>query len=191
MSYTYDLLGQVTGVTGGAADESYTYDGVGNRLTSAHSTAHSYDAADQLLEDDTYTYTYDVRGNIQSRTAKADGAVTQYTYDRLNRLSKIDFADGTNAFYSYDALDRRIEKNVGGAITRYVYDGLDLLLEYDGTNALTARYSHGDGIDQPLVRRKGWDSLLLPPGPSGLDPSAHRRDREPWSIAMTTTATAG
>ena len=38
---------------------------------------------------------------------------------------------------------------------RCVYDGEHILLEYDGTNALVARYTHGPGIDNPLMVRRG------------------------------------
>jgi len=40
---------------------------------------------------------------------------------------------------------------VNGVITRYVYDAEDILLEYDGADTLLARYTHGPGIDEPLV----------------------------------------
>ena len=42
-----------------------------------------------------------------------------------------------------------------GVITRYVYDGEDILLEFDGSNALTAKYTHGPGIDEPLIMERG------------------------------------
>ena len=64
------------------------------------------------------------------------------------------------AQYRYDALGRRIEKDVDGAITRYVYDGEDILLEFDGTNTQIARYTHGFGIDEPLIMARGGQSLF-------------------------------
>ena len=57
-----------------------------------------------------------------------------------------------------DAFGRRIEKDVDGAITRYVYDGADILLEYDGAETLLARYTHGPGIDEPLIMERDLDS---------------------------------
>lgn len=65
--------------------------------------------------------------------------------------------------YKYDGLGRRVEKEVidaGSKITRYVYDNEDILLELDGFNKITARYTHGPGIDEPLVMEKGGASFF-------------------------------
>jgi RHS repeat-associated protein len=57
--------------------------------------------------------------------------------------------------YRYDGLGRRIEKNVNGVITRYVYDKEDILSEFNGSNSLIAKYTHGVGIDEPLIMERG------------------------------------
>ena len=44
---------------------------------------------------------------------------------------------------------------LASTITRYVYDGEDILFEFDGSNALKARYTHGPGIDEPLLMDRG------------------------------------
>ena len=116
------------------------------------------DSANRLLEDHDFTYLYDANGNLETKTAKAGGAVTTYSYDAEDRLVLIDFPDLTTATYRYDGLARRIEKDVAGVITRYVYDREDILLEYDGTNALLARYTHGPGFDEPLVMERDLDA---------------------------------
>ena len=59
------------------------------------------------------------------------------------------------AQYRYDALGRRIEKDVSGVVTRYILDNEDNLLEFDGSNVLQARYTHGPGIDEPLIMERG------------------------------------
>jgi len=69
--------------------------------------------------------------------------------------------NGTTANYKYDGLGRRVEKeviNVGTMVTRYVYDNEDILLELNGSNAITARYTHGPGIDEPLIMEKNSQS---------------------------------
>jgi RHS repeat-associated protein len=53
--------------------------------------------------------------------------------------------------YRYDGLGRRIEQCVQVTCTRYVYDQEDIALEFDGTNVLQARWTHGPGIDEPLL----------------------------------------
>ncbi len=40
-------------------------------------------------------------------------------------------------------------------VTRFVYDNEDILLELDGSNNITARYTHGPGIDEPLIMERG------------------------------------
>lgn len=42
----------------------------------------------------------------------------------------------------------------------YVYDNEDILLELDGSNNITARYTHGPGIDEPLIMEKGGASFF-------------------------------
>jgi len=154
-TFTYDGLQRLK--TGGTAavTETYDYDAVGNRTTSFLSTAHTYDDVNRLTADDQFTYTYDVNGNLETKTSIAVPTdVTTYYWDFQDQLTQIDFPGGTSATYNYDGLGRRIEKNVNGTITRYIYDGEDIVLEYDGTNTFVARYSHGDRTDQPLAVQK-------------------------------------
>ncbi len=160
-SFGYDLLDQVTagGVDGLA--ESYDYDTLGNRITSHLSALHITDAANRLIEDNDFTYSYNANGNLVRKSSKADGALTIYEYNAQNQLVRIDFPGGGFAEYRYDAIGRRIEKNVDGALTRYVYNGEDILLEFDGTDNLVARYSHGALRDQPLAMSRGGQSFYF------------------------------
>ncbi len=45
-------------------------------------------------------------------------------------------------------------------VTRYIYDNEDILLELDGSNNITARYTHGPGIDEPLIMERGGASFF-------------------------------
>lgn len=45
-------------------------------------------------------------------------------------------------------------------VTRYVLDAEDILLELDGSNNITARYTHGPGIDEPLILEKAGASFF-------------------------------
>lgn len=45
-------------------------------------------------------------------------------------------------------------------LTTYIFDNEDILLELDGSNNITARYTHGPGIDEPLVMEKGGSSFF-------------------------------
>ena len=166
LAYVYDDLDRLTQATNpqvAAPDETFGYDPVGNRLNRDGQVVDStFDAANRLIEDEQFCYAYDLNGNLASKTAKVAGActggVTTYTFDIENRLVRIDFAGGGFAEYRYDGLGRRIEKDVNGAVTRYVYDGSNILLEYDGLNVLVARYTHGPGIDDPVMLERDLDS---------------------------------
>lgn len=44
--------------------------------------------------------------------------------------------------------------------TRFIFDNEDILLELDGSNNITARYTHGPGIDEPLILEKSGQSFF-------------------------------
>ena len=91
------------------------------------------------------------------------GAVTRYEYDAENKLVQFVSSTGTTANYKYDGLGRRVEKEVitgSTTTTRYVYDNEDILLELNGANAIVARYTHGPGIDEPLIMDKNGQSFF-------------------------------
>ena len=163
-TFNYDALQQL--VSGGFASspETYSYDSEGNRTTSHLSTSHSHNAANQIIEDDLFCYSYDLNGNLIARTGKVSGlctgSSTSYTYDARNQLVRIDFAGGGLATYRYDAIGRRIEKNVDGVVNQYIYDGLEIFMEFDGTGSLIGHYLHGNELDKRLVAERGSDAFF-------------------------------
>ena len=164
LNYLYDNIYQLTQSTRplpAQPDETFNYDPLGNRLLSDGQTTNSaIGQANRLLEDATYTYSYDNNGNLVQKTDKASNETTDYIYNAENKLIRIDLPGGSVAQYRYDALGRRIEKDVDGVATRYVYDGEDILMEFDGTNTQIARYTHGFGIDEPLIMERVGQSLF-------------------------------
>jgi len=163
-SYAYDPLNRLTQAAHPQPTnpaESFAYDPVGNRTSSHLATGQVHDAANRLLEDSNFTYTYDENGNVTSKTSRLSGEVTTYTYDAENQLIRVD-RPGIVAEYRYDALGRRIEKNVNGVSTRYAYDNEDIAVELDGANIIQALYIHGPGIDEPLLLgRFGADGTVV------------------------------
>ena len=155
LTYQYDSLNRLTQATrplAAQSNETFSYDEAGNRLQRDGDSQDSvFDPAHRLIEDTTFTYTYDRNGNLTQKKNKSTNTTTTYSYDAENQLIKIDFPDGTFSQYRYDGLGRRIEKNVKDQVTRYVYDGEDILFEFDRANTLLTRYTHGPGIDEPLI----------------------------------------
>ena len=162
-SYGYDDLHRLTSATHPGAsfvptkNETFGYDPVGNRQADANITNYQYDAANRLLENSSFTYTYDADGNQTGKTDKATLEQTVYGFDSESQLKQVDLPDGTVFAAKYDGLGRRIEKSTGTAVSRtarYVYDNEDIVAMLDGDNAMTAVFSHGPGIDEPLMMRK-------------------------------------
>ncbi len=159
-TYTYDAAGRLTGATypaaSGLTDATYTYDPVGNRI-SANGTQYTYDVADRLTSDGTYTYAYDDSGNVTSRTDIATGAVTRFDWNAQHQLLAVHHPDGATTTDAYDALGRRIGVDAAGQTTGYVYDGANIHLEYDG-GSLAAVYTTGLRADSVLEMTRGGQS---------------------------------
>ena len=159
--YTYDALNRLVEAMNPLPSnplESFTYDDVGNRVDSNQNGISTFNVANQLSEDAEFTYTYDANGNQIQRTDKATLLSTQFEYDAENQLIRVVREDGSIGNYEYDGLGRRIKKDVAGVITRYIYDNEDILLELDETNTIVARYTHGPGIDEPLIIERDLDA---------------------------------
>jgi RHS repeat-associated protein len=146
-NYIYDNIYRLSSATN--PNENYSYDSAGNR----NPLTQTYDSGNRLLDDGTYTYTYDRDGNITRKVKKIGGETTSYTYNSEDQLIGVVTPTQTIS-YKYDALGRRIEKNVAGTISRYVYDGEDIIQELDGNNQVVATYTHGPGIDEPICLEK-------------------------------------
>jgi RHS repeat-associated protein len=138
------------------ADEFFTYDSLGNRTSSHLSSSYIYDAANQIQEDDQFTYTFDDNGNLIVKEDKSSLDRWEYGYNFENRLISVEKYDGgvsppsLKFGYSYDGLDRRIAVIVNSDTTTYIYDDQNFLLEHNGSDSVGASYVNGLQIDQPL-----------------------------------------
>src|SRR5262249_31379104 len=147
---TYDPLYQLTQVTQGATTtESYSYDAVGNRLSSLGVSSSSYNSSNELTATSVATFTYDANGNTLSK-ANPSGT-TQYAWDFENRLSSVTLpGTGGTVTFRYDPFGRRIQKSGLSATTNFLYDGANAIEEVDAGGNLLARYAQGAGMDEPL-----------------------------------------
>ncbi len=77
------------------------------------------------------------------------GRVTEYEYDVLNRLKKINYVTGSpssemnlDATYTYDALGRWVRRFIAENLenTNFTYDGEDVIL--DDANGTLTRYQN-------------------------------------------------
>jgi RHS repeat-associated protein len=156
--YTYDPLYQLTQVVQGTTTtESYSYDAVGNRLSSL-GMSYNYNSSNELTSTPAATFTYDNNGNTLSKS-NASGT-TQYGWDFENRLASAVVPGVGATTFRYDPFGRRIQKSGSNGTTNYVYDGAHAFEEIDGAGNLLARYALGGGIDEPLSELRSGTSAF-------------------------------
>jgi RHS repeat-associated protein len=165
VTYTYDNRGQLlTGdLTGTTNHETYTYDDNGNR-----NNGFTEGDNNQITNDGTYTYTYDLEGNVDTRTrnsgAEPDGSTyRKFEWDHRNRL--ISVTDKTSSTgtqtqkvtNTYDAFNRLVKRTFqltsGGAVTTgyFIHDGNQIIFELESDGDVTHRLLWGAAVDEALA----------------------------------------
>ena len=148
--YGYDKVSRLTAANNPEPlnDESYNYDGVGNRLTaSGVSGTILHNQNNELESYGDISYEYDANGNM---VRKSSGAIAErYVYNVANRLTRIEdeSTESTIAEYYYDPFGRRLWKEVDGIRTYFFYSDEGLVAEYDSSgNELKAYGYQPDSI---------------------------------------------
>ena len=110
-TFSYSPANRLATAAGPWGSLSWTYDGVGNRLTEvlgAASKTYSYPVANNKLSAisgaPTRAFTYDANGNIL--TDVRAGVTYAYTYNNANRLRTVTVAGNLKATYTYSALEQ-------------------------------------------------------------------------------------
>jgi YD repeat-containing protein len=150
--YTYDPLYQLTQVTQGTTTtESYSYDAVGNRLSSLGMSPYVYNSSSELTSTPAATFTYDGNGNTLTK-ADSNGTTT-YNWDFENRLTSVVLPGSAGSVtFKYDPLGRRIQKSSLSSTTNYLYDASNSVAEVDAAGTLLATYVQSGAIDEPLAQ---------------------------------------
>jgi RHS repeat-associated protein len=140
-SYGYDSLDRLSSKATPEGTLNYTYDAGGNLTSMASSNAngtsvsYGYDDFNRLISvidnrlpgSNTTTYAYDPANNLATATYP-NGLLTQFQYDRLNRVS------GSAAQVSGYSYQRNAVGNLTGALE---LNGRAVNWAYDGINRLT------------------------------------------------------
>ena len=143
-TYAYDANSNLTQATHPAGfavpDESFSYDGLGNRTSDRLDPLGSItvDAGQRLTRDATFDYVYDGEGSLLRRTRRTTGAVTTYAWTPDHLLRAVNGPAGQTT-YRYDALGRRVQSTgPDGTVTTWAYDGQDVRAVYRGQGAQAA-----------------------------------------------------
>ncbi len=169
VTWSYDEAYQLTREQRNGAnayDITFTYDGLGNRLTQVSSgatTTYSYDAANELAtqEDNSgiTTFSYDANGNTIGEVRPNADRVT-YTWDIENHLTKVELpASVVNTItLDGDGKRRTIEDSAG--LRKIVWDRENIFAETNNADATLAQYTLAPELYGTLVsqRRSGATS---------------------------------
>jgi len=144
-NYSYDDLYRLTEALNPLSeDEQYTYDALGNRLTSAENDDWKYNENNELTGYDGVSFTYDDNGYVTGRTTPS--GTQQFVYDVEGRMVRVeDGAGATVAEYYYDPFGRRLWKDVDGTRTYFLYSDEGLIGEYDAAGTELRTYGYVPG----------------------------------------------
>ncbi len=141
------MLYELTQVTeGNVTSESYSYDLVGNRLSSSGVPTYNYVSSNELTSSSNGSYSYDANGNMLT-----DANGKSYIWDFENRLTQavVPGPNGGTTTFKYDPFGRRIQKSGPLGTANYLYEGANLIEELDNSSGVLSRYTFG-GLDHPL-----------------------------------------
>ncbi|QDT22402.1 RHS repeat domain-containing protein [Gimesia chilikensis] len=149
VTWTYDDTYQLTREHRSGTDAynvTYTYDPVGNRLTSDDGTTittYVYDEANRTKTTDdgtvVTTYSFDAAGN--QRTVEDSDGVTTYTWDLNNQNTGVEKPNGDLFTFTYNGDMVRVQSEDPNGTTKFIYDEQNVLLETDDLDATQVVYT--------------------------------------------------
>ncbi len=119
-----------------------------------------------MLDDGTYTYTYDAAGNELTKTADVGGGYWTFGYDNANHIvSAVEKTSGgtteNTVTYEYDVFGNLTEEDINGTVTQYAVDGsmgnsaFDTWAVMNGSGVLETQNIDGNGINEHLASVSG------------------------------------
>jgi RHS repeat-associated protein len=200
--YAYDRWGNRTtawdAVTGGNQIQTVTLQQSGgvptNQIATVNAVGFSYDAAGNVTNDGSHSYTFDA----ENRVVSIDGGAAQYSYDHRNwRVKKI--ASGATTHYVWEGGQVLAEHNSGGGnLVDYVYAGgkmiakvasgstqyfisdrLSVRMTVDSSGNVIGRQAHlpfGEDFAESGNQEKHHFTTYERDGESGLDYAVNRYD---------------
>ncbi len=150
-NYAYDAVYELLNATqGGTTKESYSYDTVGNRLSSLGVPSYVYNSSNELTSSSVSTFTFDYNGNTQTKVVGSN--TTSYSWDFENRMSSVTLpGSGGTVTFKYDPFGRRIKKVTSTTTSIFAYDQDNLIEETNASGGVVARYTQTDSIDEPVA----------------------------------------
>lgn len=174
-------------------EESFSYDGVGNRTRhrvnapgqAAQDTNLQYDSNNRLTNrgDETF-YQYDANGNQTSYGTSPGGLNPdrRFIYDTAQRLIRVEGPAGEAiASYGYGPSGQRLWKEVNGNRTYFLYSLGGLAAEYDAAGNLLREYHYlPDSLwmTNPLFMRSGGGTYFYQNDLFGRPSALARRNGE-------------
>jgi RHS repeat-associated protein len=178
-AYQYDALSRLTAVTppeplqrsqtnpNGLPVENYSYDGVHNRLSSAHQPGPwVYNANHQLLNhgEGTQAVSREYDANGHTRRIRESGAEKRLTYDVAERLTQVETESGTPiGSYAYDPFGRRLKKTTASETIYFHHGEEGLLAEFDASGNPIATYGwepQGMWGTSPVWKKEGSNTYF-------------------------------
>lgn len=151
--YVYNLAGRLETVTdaAGVPVASYTYDPNGNRTSAPGVVVGDIivDEHDQLWAYGARAFEYTLNGEVATSTD--DVGTTQYTWDPLGALRRVELPDRRVVEYLTDSGSKRIGKRVDGTLVYgFLYNGASRpAAQLDKNGAIVSRFVYGSAGGAP------------------------------------------
>lgn len=165
--YAYDRAGRLTDVhLNGSVFNHFVYDTNSNRTSqtvSGSTKSATYDGQDRLLTFGSLSFTYNLNGEMLTKTNSSPSGSQSYAYDTLGNVVKVTLPSGTVITYKLDANGRRFSRMSGANVTNiFVYDQFDrIIATLSSSGPITARYVYGVRSNVPDYVIKGSNTYQI------------------------------